>query len=138
MPGQKNYFPNEGAQFPGCQIIAGRFMVNGASAPTAIKPARNAKFTVSAPTTGVYTVTLSDGVLSGPVISAVAHLSDPLDGASTKRAFIGNVDNLSDGFADGFTITTQSTTGTAANLAAATECRVNFILIVSCSSLAVP
>lgn len=114
--GQKNYFPIIGAQYPGAQLIAGSFVCNGAAAPVSIFPARNAKFTVGAPTVGRYTITLTDGPISGGFIAANIQLADPAAN-STKRALLTDVLGL---LTNGtFQIQTQSAVGTDANLAGA-------------------
>lgn len=129
MPGPKNTF-DVGVQFPGCEIIFGSFICNGASAPTQISPGRNAKFTISAPTTGKYTVTLTDG--SPAVILGAAAWLAPGEANSTKRAFALNWGVF--GIA-GFDIQTQSNTGTDANLSGASGEAVLFMMVVSSSSL---
>ena len=128
----KHAFPIIGAQYPGAVVLAGSFLCDGANKPSIVFPQKRAKFDVSAPSpTGVYTVTLSDG----PIVSVVAPfaaLVDP-DPASTRRAFMGSQANLS---SDGtFQIVTQSTAGTAANIAGAALCVVTFVLWLSDSTL---
>lgn len=113
MPGMRNLFPLMGAQFPGCQLIIGGFVCDGANAPSDIGPANCPKFTVSAPATGLYTVTLQDGPVAGEVLGVVPFMMDPA-ASSTKRVIIANFTNL---VVDGtLTIQTQSDTGTDANL----------------------
>ncbi len=131
MPGQKNYFPVDGAQFPGCQFLVGSFVVNGASAPAeaSIVPRRNAKFTIGAPTTGSYTVTLSEGV--APLAVAVFAVLMDAASNSTKRAFVSNWLNITTTAT--FSIQTQSAIGTDANLSSSEV--VSFLVVLSSSSL---
>lgn len=128
MPGQRNYFPLHGAQFPGAQLLMGSFIPNGAGDPAAVAPNKNGKFTVSAPTAGVHTVTLTDGPISGAAIGFGAFIVDTAVN-STKRAIISDVSTLTE---DGkFKVTTQSAAGTDANLSAVV---VTFFIIFSSSS----
>jgi hypothetical protein len=125
--GQKNFYQGVSAQIPQLQIIAGSFVVNGANAPATINPSKQAKFTVSAPAAGVYTVTLTDGPIVGRRIAVIVSLS-PLAANSTARAVHTHTDGLAT--TGTFLITTQSTAGTDANLAADTAI-VNFELLLS-------
>lgn len=128
MPGMRNLFPLMGAQFPGCQLIIGGFVCNGASAPTDIGPANCPKFTVSAPATGLYTITLQDGAVAGEVLGVVPFMMDPAAN-STKRVLVANFTNLT---VDGtMTLQTQSATGTDANLSAPVV--AGFMIVVASS-----
>lgn len=131
MPGPKNAFPLDGANYPGGQIIVGSFLCNGASAPTVVVPSRNAKFTISAPSTGSYTITFTDGIVPG-AIGAVANLADTAAN-STKRAFVSNWANLQT--VGTLTLQTQSTAGTDANIALVDAVLVTFVVFISSSSL---
>lgn len=104
----RNTFPEMGNKTPGIAYLRGAFVVDGANAPSTIL---GEGFTVSAPSTGVYTVTLTDGPVKASF--ADAWLSELAD-ASTARAFIGTKTTLLT--AGTFTIVTQSSAGTAANL----------------------
>ncbi len=109
----RNTFPEAGNKTGGVARLSGAFTVNGASAPDATLIVGEG-FTVGAPSTGVYTVTLLDG----PVKAALACHANLSEGGanSSKRAFIGSKANLS---VNGtFTIVTQSAAGTDANLSA--------------------
>lgn len=126
MPGPKNSFPVD-AQMPGMHLIAGSFVCDGANAPTLIEPTRNAKFTVSAPSTGKYIITLADG-LGGAIVGVLVTLMDQAAN-STKRAFCSNFLG-GDGTIE---IQTQSATGTDANLAAFAT--VSFLVITKRTSI---
>lgn len=109
----RNTFPEAGHKTGGVARLGGAFVCNGASAPAEATIVGEG-FSVSAPATGVYTVTLSDGPVKA-VIGGYAHLAR--GGANnTKRASILDDSNLT---VDGtFTIVTQSASGTDANLSA--------------------
>lgn len=108
----RNTFPDQGTKTPGLAYLRGAFVVNGASAPLDANVFGDG-FTVSAPSTGVYTVTLTDGLQKYGF--AQAWLSE-IGANSTKRAYVGTKATLLT--AGTFTIHTQSTAGTDANLSA--------------------
>lgn len=109
----RNTFPEHGTKTGGIARLLGAFVCNGASAPAEASIVGEG-FTVSAPATGVYTVTLTDGPAKG-VAFACAHLAR--GGANnTKRASVLSDADLTVGGT--FTIVTQSTAGTDANLSA--------------------
>lgn len=106
----RNTFPDQGQKTGGLAFLRGAFVVNGGSAPTDANVFGEG-FSVSAPSTGVYTVTLTDGLQK--YAFAHAWLSE-LASNSTARAFVGTKATLLT--AGTFTIVTQSSAGTAANL----------------------
>lgn len=108
MAGPKSAYSKASWKNPGTHYIEGSFAVNGASAPTTV----NGKgFTVSAPSTGVYTITLADGKMAA-AYSADCHLESRTTNSS-KRAEIRSLAGLTSGT---FTVATQSAAGTDANL----------------------
>ena len=123
MSGLRGLYPKSATNNPGEVRISGSFVVNGASAPTEAN-IKGTGFTVSPPSTGVYTVTLTKGVPRGR-LAAFAHLSN--GGANnTKRADVRSEADLDVGGT--FTIATQSNTGTDANLSGGEI--VNFQVVV--------
>lgn len=106
----RNTFPEQGNKTPGVAYLRGAFVVNGASAPTDANILGEG-FTVSAPATGVYTVSLTDGPVKASF--ADAWLSE-IGANSAKRAYVGTKATLPT--AGTFTIHTQSSAGTDANL----------------------
>jgi hypothetical protein len=93
------------AKTPGIHIVAGSFTTAGASAPSVVL---GAGFTVSAPTAGKYTVTLTDG----PFAQLIGRSVDIHDGGanSTVTAHTGSFTTSA------VEIFTQSAPGTDANL----------------------
>lgn len=90
---------------PGVQVVSGRFQTAGASAPTVI---RGEGFTVSAPSTGVYTVTLDKQYTEH--LYADAHLDEATGGSSDVKV------TAVDPVAGTITLETQTTIGTAGDL----------------------
>ncbi len=127
MAGMKSGYPLGACKSPGAAVYVGQFVTNGASAPTLIE---GQGFTVSAPATGLYTVTLTDGPVAG-VYFANAGLEPATAAASTSRAMIASTAAITT--AGTFQILTQSTAGTDADLAVGSS--VNFLLIVRNTSI---
>jgi len=106
MPGPRRMYPAAREKSPGLNIYRGTFVTANTSAPSVIT---GSGFTVSAPSTGTYTITITDGLWTSRV-SARAEIQDA-SANSTARARIGTIN--SDGT---FTIITSSSAGTDANL----------------------
>lgn len=103
---------------PGEQVVRGSFVVNGASAPTTV---RGAGFTVSAPTTGVYTITLRKKYAA--MLSCRVGLMQ-LANASAAVCMPPASQSPSTGV---MVITTQSSLGTAADLSSSQEVHFEFV-----------
>lgn len=110
--------------------ICGSFDCNGSSAPVDV---RGKGFTVSAAATGVVTITLdADRRPAVAVIQADAWLSDITAANSAKTVTVTSTANLLLP-ARSFTVTLQSSAGTAADIAASTA-RCNFRLLLRMSN----
>jgi len=107
---------------PGVAVISGTFDCNNTSAPSVTT---GAGFTVAAPSTGVYTVTLAEKYPA--LISCVVSLQQAAGGNDDAKLTGHSV-------ASGPTLTieTQSADGTAANLAAG---YVHFIALLRNTSV---
>lgn len=121
MAGIKStYNLSKGINIPGAAIVAGSFVTAGASAVTDyVLPG----MTISTPSSGVYTVTLNDGILAGAVALGIS-LEDSTTNANDTVRF-GDLDAIAT--AGTFTIITASSAGTDANL---TGPEVHFALVV--------
>lgn len=105
---------------PGVLVIEGSFTTAGTSAPTTL---RGGGYTLSAPSTGAYTLTLADHLRGTRVVSMIAQTEED-SGAAAHVAFFRS-GSATTGL---FVIQTQSGAGTAANL---TGPRVNFRISLS-------
>ena len=105
----KSGYPLGGSKSPGAFLLAGSFVTDGTSAPSVTT---GAGFTVGAPSTGLYTITLSDGACPG-VISAQVSIEDD-SGSSTVAALLDDTTTVATNGT--FTIQTQSAAGTDADL----------------------
>jgi hypothetical protein len=123
MAGGKALYSESYYKNPARQVYEGSFETDDTGAPINVV---GAGFSVGAPSTGVYTVTLTDGPFAR-VITAEAWLEEDLS-SSAKRVQIMSAQTLLTTKA--FTLVTQSTAGTAANLNGP---RVNFRIVVSSS-----
>jgi hypothetical protein len=110
----------EGAKTPGLALFAGSFETDGTGAPLNVE---GAGFSVGAPSTGVYTVTLTDGPFKG-VVAALCSLEDSTADANDTVRF-GDTDTLTTGKT--FTIITASAAGTDGDLDGP---RVHFLLLL--------
>lgn len=114
----------------GCVEIRGSWACAGALAGTAV---RGKGFTISTSATGVVTVTLDDATRPAvEVIQAQAWLSDITAANSAKTVTVTSTANLILA-ARSFSLTTQSSAGTAADITAG-DARVNFLLVLRTSS----
>jgi hypothetical protein len=105
----KGGYPFAGNKNPGVFVVQGGFVCNGGSAPTVVV---GAGFTVSAPAaTGIYTITLTDGAVPDQ-IAIIPTISDNAANA-TSVVRVGVITVATNGK---FTLRTQSTNGTDANL----------------------
>lgn len=120
MAGIKNSYPINGCNIPGAKILAGSFVTDGAAAPTVYMAP---EMTISAAATGVYTVTLADGLLAGAVALGISIEDSTADANDTVR--FGDLDAITT--AGTFTIITASAAGTDADL---TGPEVHFALLV--------
>lgn len=105
MAGKAGY-PLGGVASPGIYVVPFSFVTAGASAPSVV---RGAKVSVGTPSTGVYTVTLTDKFVA--IVSAQISLAEQGTG-SNDAAYIDEIDVD----AGTITIVTQSAAGTDANL----------------------
>lgn len=110
MSGLKMGYPLAGSKTPGIALYIGSFVTNGASAPTVVE---GNGFTVSAPSTGVYTITIEDGPFPRKPIGCQVSLEDSTSNANDDVRF-GDLDSLTTGKT--FTIITESSAGTDGNL----------------------
>lgn len=120
MAGAKGAYSEMASKSPGVVWIVGSFTTAGTSAPSVVA---GSGFTVAAPSTGVYTITLTDGPHPG-VYAAVCSLEDATADANDTVRF-GDVDAVAT--AGTFTIITASAAGTDADL---TGPVVHFMLAV--------
>jgi len=117
-------FPAPVVNTPGTYVVEGSFDCNGVSAPAS---PRGLGFSVAAPSTGRYTVTL-DSIRDGDTAAlevAAEFCSLTQAGGANDVAFVSDTSGLTSGRT--FVIETQSAAGTAANLSAG---RVNFRLVL--------
>lgn len=124
MAGCKNSYPVQGSNNPGSVLFAGAFVCDGANAPSVTVGGR---FSVSAPASGVYTITLLDGPVAGAWL-AMAQLGQTAVNNSA-RAEVRSATGLTT--AGTFTIATQSSAGTDANLSSGS---VSFLLFIKNTS----
>jgi hypothetical protein len=125
MAGGKSLYSEAYYKNPARQVYEGSFETDGSGAPINLV---GAGFSVSTPSTGVYTITLTDGPFKR-VITAEAWLEEDLT-SSSKRAFVKDAQLLLT--TKTFEVVTQSQAGTAANLNGP---RVNFRVVVSASAV---
>ena len=109
MGGAKGAYSVKSWKNPGEHSVSGHFTTDGANAPTAIS---GKGFSVSAPTSGVYTITLADGPFAD-AYDVFVHLETRTTN-SNDYAELRSLANLAT--AGTFTIATQSAAGTDANL----------------------
>lgn len=107
----KSGYPLASVKQAQTHLITIGFTPDGANAPPLLI---GMGFSVSTPSTGVYTVTLDDGAFAG-TFSASAHYESRTVN-STARAEIRSTANITS--AGTFTVATQSSAGTDANLSA--------------------
>lgn len=109
----KDLYPLEGVQVPGAAVLVGGFEADGALNPSVFYPDKVRRFTVTKhATTGRWTVTLDQGAFRG-VYAAFAQC-EPREANSTKRAFVNDSSDLTNGGT--FDVRGQSAVGTDANL----------------------
>lgn len=113
------------AEAPGWRLIAGKFTTDGANAPSAYELPG---MTIAAPSTGVYTITLTHGIRAGFIAVGIS-LEDSTGNANDTVRW-GDLDAIVT--AGTFTIITASSAGTDANL---TGPVVHFALLVRDTSL---
>lgn len=113
-----NAYPGPTAKTPALHLIAGRFTVNGASAPTIL---RGAGFTVSAPASGVYTVAYNDAPFFRIVACGAEMVGSSANNAGRAEVRSNNSNDLK--------IATQSAVGTDANLSSGQQ--VSFWVLLS-------
>lgn len=109
MAGAKSAYNKKSWKNPGEHTVSGSFTTDGANAPTAVS---GKGFSVGAPSTGVYTITLTDGPFPAAYAGYV-HL-ETRTANSNDYAELRSLANLAS--AGTFTIATQSAAGTDANL----------------------
>lgn len=98
------------ARNPGAVVVAGAFTTAGASAPSVI---RGEGFTVSAPSTGTYTITLEHKAYLKPIVTC--SLSDAT--ANANDTVRSSAESAGSGAtAASFNLITASSAGTDANL----------------------
>jgi hypothetical protein len=114
--GPRRLYRPMGVKTPGYSLLFGSFTTAGTGAPTVVD---GAGFTVSAPSTGVYTITISDGRCS-KAIGMGLDLEDSTTNANDTVRW-GDLDAVAT--AGTFTIITASAAGTDADL---TGPRVHF------------
>lgn len=116
-------YKDQGSNVPGRIDVFGSFVCDGTNAPSVIT---GKGFTVSAPATGVYTVTLTDQTFTR-LVSANVDLA--MATGANDNAFLtqGSFSAAPASGSATFTIETQSVDGTAANLATGT---VSFHLVL--------
>lgn len=110
MSGPRRGYPLQGCKTPGASLLVGSFATANTSAPSVVK---GAGFTVSAPSSGVYTITLSDGWCKYAIGVGSPGLEDSTTNANDTVRW-GDLDAVAT--AGTFTIITASAAGTDANL----------------------
>jgi hypothetical protein len=127
VAGLKHLYPLKGIAAPGMAILPFSFVTNGASAVTAydLPPG----WSISAPSTGVYTFTREEGALARCIALGNPAIEDSTGNANDTVRF-GDLDAVVT--AGTFTVITASSAGTDANL---TGPEIHFCLLVSDTSL---
>ena len=115
MPGPANTFGDLGNNVAGLYHLHGSFVVNGASAPVGIS---GKGFTIGAPSTGAYTITLDNDVLTGGPFGGVFAVKCGVFNIGTNSTVRVNAGGggLVTGASKSFIIRTQSSAGVDANL----------------------
>lgn len=126
MAGARNANPQALFSGPDRYFLSGSFICADTAAPTVI---RGDGFTVSAPTTGLYTITLTDGKFAGCdcILAWLAQATG--EGSAVIVEGVPNTD-VQSGF---FQLETQSSLSTAANLD--TPYEVHFLAVLRNTSL---
>jgi len=106
---RRTYYPESLHKSPGVHRVSGSFVTNGSSAPTVVY---GAGFTVSAPSTGVYTITSTGDFFPGYIAFGCDLMG------STGSNDVALFSSITTTTATGWTavIETQSAAGTAADL----------------------
>ena len=115
MPGPRRGYKPPPMKTPGGSWLVGKFTTAGAGAPTVTK---GAGFTIAAPSTGTYTITLTDGKCAY-AIGVGLTLEDATANANDTVRW-GDLDAIPT--AGTFTIITASSAGTDANLTGPVVC----------------
>lgn len=110
MAGPKDCYAAPKCKTPGLHLLVGSFETDGTNAPSVIK---GAGFTVGAPNSGVYTITLADGKARHAIGLGPPGLEDSTTNANDTVRW-GDLDAIPT--AGTFTIITASAAGTDANL----------------------